>query len=172
MNETVIALGLGNILCGDDGFGVRVVQSLQNKYDFPERCRIIDGGTQGQILYGILEDADRLLVIDAIDFALGPGNLALLAREEIPVWLGARKLSAHQNSFAEVLALGSIKEILPKEICLLGFQGERFEFGSPLSELAQIALPRAESMVLDWLTERRIQVNPGSAAFDYPTNFV
>ncbi len=160
MSEKIIVLGLGNLLCGDDGFGVRVIQSLQASYRFPECCEIIDGGTQGQILYGLLEEADRLLLVDAVDLGSEPASLRLYSQEEIPVWLGTRKLSAHQNSFAEVLALGAIKEILPEEINLLGFQCQQTEFGAPLSESAEASLRPAEQIVLAWLAERAVLPKP------------
>lgn len=160
MPQKIILLGLGNLLCGDDGFGVKVVQDLQKKYSFPDNCEVIDGGTQGQILYGILEDADNLLIIDAVDFGLPPASLSLRDQNEIPVWLGSQKLSAHQSSFAEVLALGELKEILPEEICLLGFQTSDVEFGHPLSQEAIKKLPEAEHIALEWLFNRGICPRP------------
>lgn len=149
--ENVIVLGLGNILCGDDGFGVHAVQFLKEQYSFPECCQIIDGGTQGQLLYGIVEEADRLLLLDAADFGLAPGCLSLRRNEEIPAWLGTAKLSAHQGSFAEVLALAGLKGVLPEEIRLIGFQPADLEFGLPLSAIARPKLPEAIAMCLTTL---------------------
>lgn len=157
MTEKIIVLGLGNLLCGDDGFGVHVVQRLQKKYTFPENCEIIDGGTQGQILYGLLEEADKLLLIDAVNLNQEPGKLVMYGQADIPIWLSGKKLSAHQNSFAEVLALGSLKGILPKEMCLLGFQTCAIEFGTPLSALALSRLDEAEQMALNWLSRHNIR---------------
>lgn len=149
--ERAVVLGLGNILCGDDGFGVHAIQHLREGFAFPRRCQAIDGGTQGQLLYGIVEDADRLLIVDAADLGLAPGSLGCAEGADIPIWLGARKLSAHQGSFAEVLALAELKGILPKEIVLIGLQPETVEFGAPLSESARARLPEAERMILERL---------------------
>ncbi|MFN2184641.1 MAG: hydrogenase maturation protease, partial [Anaerolineae bacterium] len=62
MTETLV-LGLGNILLGDEGVGVRVVERLLEQYDFPEGVRVMDGGTLGLDLLPYVEDASRLLVV-------------------------------------------------------------------------------------------------------------
>lgn len=164
--KRITVLGLGNLLCGDDGFGVHVVQHLQHNYVFPPDCCVIDGGTQGQLLYGIVEEADALLLIDAADLGLAPGSLALCGQKDIPQWLTIGKLGAHQTSFAEVLALGALKNVLPAEINLIGLQPVRMEFASPLSAAARNCVPRAEELVLEWLSTHGIIPEPASFAPD------
>lgn len=160
--KTTIVLGLGNVLCGDDGFGVHVAARLARNHAFPPGCRVIDGGTQGQLLYGIVEEADALLLIDAADLSLAPGSLAVVGNEDIPKWLATGKLGAHQTSFSEVLALGALKNVLPEEISLIGFQPARVEFGQTLSPQARQAVARAELLALDWLKKHKIV--PGHAS--------
>ena len=63
--EAVIIIGLGNILYGDEGYGVRLAQNLYARWDFPDHVEVVDGGTQGQTLLTYVERADRLLVLDA-----------------------------------------------------------------------------------------------------------
>ena len=46
-------LGLGNILYGDEGFGVSALNSLQETSTFPDSVHFIDGGTQGIYLLEI-----------------------------------------------------------------------------------------------------------------------
>ena len=65
MTETLV-LGLGNILLGDEGVGVRVIECLLERHDFPEGVRVVDGGTLGLELLPYVEDASRLLVVDAV----------------------------------------------------------------------------------------------------------
>lgn len=166
MTETIIVLGLGNILCGDDGFGVHAVQNLQENYNFPGFCRVIDGGTQGQLLYGLVEEADRLLILDAIDFGLAPGSLVSKNNSEIPAWLGVGKLSAHQGSFAEVLALANIKNIVPSEIRLIGLQPSHIEFGKPMSSEGKAALPKAIELALNCLHEWSVYPTPAENRLD------
>ena len=35
----ILALGLGNILCGDDGFGIHAIERLYAGYDLPANLR-------------------------------------------------------------------------------------------------------------------------------------
>ena len=46
MPHQITILGIGNILWADEGFGVRVVQALQQRYDFPDNISLVDGGQQ------------------------------------------------------------------------------------------------------------------------------
>lgn len=160
MNNQVFVLGLGNILCGDDGFGVHCCRILQQNFSFPDHCTVIDGGTQGQILYGIVTEAKRLLILDAANLGLEPGTLAMRRGEDIPAWLSSRKLSAHQSSFAEVLALASLKGQIPPEMVLIGFQPAGLEFGAKLGEECRKALPRALDMALEILNTWQIEPVP------------
>ena len=45
--ENLLILGLGNLLCGDDGLGVAAVVELHRRYVLPEGVRALDGGTLG-----------------------------------------------------------------------------------------------------------------------------
>lgn len=136
-------LGLGNLLCGDDAFGVHVVEKLYSQYDFPPHVSIIDGGTQGPTLNMFVTESDKLLVFDTIDYGFEPGTISVFQKADIPVWLGINKMSPHQNSFSETLALASLQNLMPEEICLIGYQGMCFEFGADISKLALSRIPEA-----------------------------
>lgn len=151
--ENIVVLGLGNILCGDDGFGPLVIERLKKRRNFPDNAQIMDGGVQGPALYWLVEEADRLLVVDAVDFGLAPGKFVQKAGAEIPIWLGARKMSAHQHGFSEVLGLASLKNVLPKEIRLLGMQPGNTEFGSKPGQAVLENLDAAVSKCLEVLAE-------------------
>ena len=105
--EQIVILGLGNILYGDEGFGVLLAQRLYAHWDFPENVEVVDGGTQGQTLLTFVERADKLLVLDAVDFGLEPGELVL--RDNVPAYLTAQKIGPHQNSFSEVMGLAALR---------------------------------------------------------------
>jgi hydrogenase maturation protease len=65
-NEPVktLVLGLGNVLMGDEGIGVYVVREIE-KHTLPAGVECLDGGTGGFTLLEPLEDADRIILIDA-----------------------------------------------------------------------------------------------------------
>ncbi|VEB58601.1 hydrogenase-1 operon protein HyaD [Salmonella enterica subsp. enterica] len=74
------------------------------------------------------------------------GSLRTYAGEKIPAYLSAKKMSLHQNSFSEVLALADIRGHLPCHIALVGLQPALLDdYGGSLSEIARSQLPAAET---------------------------
>lgn len=144
----IVVIGLGNILCGDDAFGVFLAEKLYELYDFPPNVEIIDGGAQGPALFRYIERAERMLVFDAVDFGLPPSTIVRREYGELPLWIGAKKLTAHQNSFAELLALADLKNVTPSEIVLIGAQIENTEFGTVLGDALNAKIPEALELAL------------------------
>ena len=158
----ILALGLGNILCGDDGFGIHAIERLYAGYDLSANVRVMDGGTQGQTLYGPVSEAHCLVVFDAADMGLEPGSLAVRAAAGVPLWLGARKLSPHQSGFMEVLALAELRNALPATRILIGCQPLRVEFGDSLSEEVRAAVEPAVELAVERLRALGAMVRPRS----------
>ncbi|MBV8619290.1 MAG: HyaD/HybD family hydrogenase maturation endopeptidase [Curvibacter sp.] len=152
MDETVCVLGIGNVLWADEGFGVRCVETLHSRYSFAPHVQLIDGGTQGLYLIQHVQQASRLLIFDAIDYGLEPGTLRLIEGDEVPAFLGAKKMSLHQTGFQEVLMLAKLTEQFPREIVLLGCQPEELEdYGGSLRPRVKQALEDALALALDRL---------------------
>ncbi len=63
LHKTLV-LGLGNILMGDEGVGVHVLREVE-KRALPEGVECLDGGTGGFVLLEPLQNADRIVMIDA-----------------------------------------------------------------------------------------------------------
>ena len=68
-----VVLGVGNPLMGDDGLGIAVVAHVQSAWGDAPELMIVDGGTWGMNLLPIIEQARRVLIIDAIDRGARPG---------------------------------------------------------------------------------------------------
>jgi len=62
--EKTLVLGLGNVLMGDEGIGVYVVRALE-KLTLPADVECLDGGTGAFTLLEPLENAGRIILIDA-----------------------------------------------------------------------------------------------------------
>lgn len=156
-------LGLGNILCGDDAFGVRAAEAMYSQYDFPDLVQIVDGGAQGPTLCGLVRESRRLLVFDAFDSGKEPGIITVFNHAQIPSWLGMGKISPHQNSFAETLALASLKNELPQEIILVGIQPKTTDFGAKMSIPVQKGMEQAIKTGLGILNSWEINPWPARA---------
>ncbi|MBV8047917.1 MAG: HyaD/HybD family hydrogenase maturation endopeptidase [Paludibacterium sp.] len=154
-DTTITILGLGNLLWADEGFGVRAAETLFARYALPDHVDVIDGGTQGLLLLPWIEQADSLILFDAIDFGLPPGTLHLCRDGAVPAYLTAKKMSLHQTGFSEVLALAELQGRLPRRIVLIGVQPVELEdFGGSLTApvRAQIdpAIDAALGVLADW----------------------
>ncbi len=139
----VLVLGIGNVLWADEGFGVRAVEAFHDAYALPEAVELLDGGTQGMNLLEPVVSHGAVLVFDAIDFGLEPGALRVLRGREVPAWAGA-KMSLHQQSFQELLAIADLQGRFPPTLTLIGVQPERLaDFGGSLSDCVRQRLPLA-----------------------------
>lgn len=147
-----LVLGIGNLLWADEGFGVRAVAALNDGWTFPESVTLMDGGTQGLYLLPHVQDARRILVFDAIDYGLAPGELQVVRDDDIPSYLGVGKMSLHQSSFQEVLSLARLLGRSPQDAVLVGVQPQVLrDFGGGLSDVVRGKLPAALAVGLEVL---------------------
>lgn len=167
--KRILVLGIGNILWADEGFGVRVVEEFHRRYAVPDNVTVLDGGTQGLYLVNYLEEADCLIVFDAIDYGLEPGQLKLVRDEEVPKFTGAKKMSLHQTGFQEVLSAADLLGRCPQHLALVGCQPLDLEdWGGPLTGpvRAQIepAIEIACELLAQWGYQPRLRTVPLSEA--------
>jgi hydrogenase maturation protease len=165
-------LGIGNILWGDEGFGIRAVEAFHARFEVPDNVTVLDGGTQGLYLVNFVEQADRLLVFDAIDYGLEPGTLHVVRDDEVPKFTGAKKMSLHQTGFQEVLSAADLLGRYPERLALVGCQPLDLEhWGGPLTDPVRAAIEPAVAAAVTILQgwgapprPRRCGVSLGGAA--------
>ncbi len=113
----IMILGLGNILFSDEGFGIRVLENLQESYKFPENVSLVDGGVLGLNLLGMISEADYLIVVDAVRNKGNAGDLYRLEGAAIPERIRAKN-SLHQIDFLEALTLCQALDKVPETVIL------------------------------------------------------
>ncbi len=151
-SKRILVLGIGNILWADEGFGVRCVEALNAGWEFPPQVTVMDGGTQGLYLLPYVQEADCLLVFDAVDYGDPAGKLREVVGNEVPRFMGAKKMSLHQTGFQEVLMAAELTNKLPAELVLIGVQPEQLEdFGGSLRDIVKAQMVPALNLALDWL---------------------
>ena len=79
MSDTpLLILGLGNVLLGDDGVGPAVIARLRDSYVAAAGSLLLDGGTLGLSLLPYLEDAQTVILVDAVAADAPAGTLVRL----------------------------------------------------------------------------------------------
>ena len=144
MSGTAV-IGLGNPLMGDDGFGLVALERLR-EWDL-DGVELADGGTWGMSLLPLVEDSDRLLLLDAIAAGSQPGDVVVLERERLPIYL-QRKLSPHQVDLSDVLAAAEWRGRLPAETVAIGVEPLSVELRYNLSPVVDRAVDAAVDAVI------------------------
>ena len=121
----IMILGVGCILYSDEGFGVRVIETLQERYEFPDNVMVVDGGVLGINLLGVISKPNHLIVVDAIRNKGKPGDLYRLEGDAIPERIRAKN-SLHQVDFLEALTLCQALDKVPETV-ILGIEPEDIE---------------------------------------------
>jgi hydrogenase maturation protease len=146
-SRRTLVIGLGNPLMGDDGFGLAVLARLENRWRLPPEVELVDGGTWGMRLLPLIEEADQVLLLDAIDRGSPPGAPLVLEGEQVPRQLSL-KLSPHQIDLREVLALSAIRGTLPAELAAVGAQPAEVSLGMELSPLLAERVPEVAALAV------------------------
>lgn len=156
MRGRSVVLGVGNILNRDEGLGVNALRLLADRMPDGGSVEAVDGGVLGLSLLPLVEECDRLLVLDAVDRGAPPGTFVELDRDEIPLLAGV-KMSQHQITMQEVLGLAQVRGTLPRVLRLVGLQPEDMSIGLEMSDAVTTALgtvvDRAAEIVTAWERE-------------------
>lgn len=146
----VLVACMGNVLRGDDGFGVAVARELAIR-DLPPDVTVIEVGIGGiHLVQELLTGYQALVIVDAVDRGAEPGSVFLL-EPRVPALdpLPERERSAlladtHYAVPSRVLVMAKALGVLPSRAWILGCQPEDGESLSlDLSEAVGDAVPEA-----------------------------
>jgi len=162
-----LVLGVGNILWADEGFGVRCAERFAAAFETPEGVEVVDGGTQGLALVNDLSEARRILIFDAVDLGGEPAALILARGAEVPAFAAAGKVSLHQTSMMELLALAEFMGGAPEAITLIGCQPEELDdYGGGLRAAVAARVDEAVELAAHELSGWGLAPTPRQAAAD------
>jgi len=124
----------------DDGVGLVLLSALAEVRMAPW-IEYVDGGTGGMELIPVVQDAECLLVLDAVA-GEAPGSVVHLTGDQLPRLLSS-KLSPHQVGLLDVLSSARLLGREPLEVEVVGVVPERVELGLGLSPVVAAAVPEA-----------------------------
>lgn len=155
---SILVLGLGNDILGDDAIGILAARELRP--GLPEAVEVAESAEAGLALLERFEGRERVLLLDSIMtrqceagtiLELGPEDFGKVAAP-----------SPHYAGLPEVLALAGRLEIpFPSEIRILAMEVEDpFEIREGLTPKVAAALPglvaRAREVLAGWGGERSV----------------
>lgn len=147
--RTLIA-GFGNVLRGDDGFGVAVLDRLEARGGLPEGVELIEVGTGGlQLAQALLDRYDRVIVVDAMTGGGVPGSLYVRRVESLTA---ATEVDLHLAVPSQALAVAQALNALPPLVYLVGCEPmEVDELHIGLSDAVKATVSRAIGAIDDLL---------------------
>ena len=129
----VIFVGVGNVLKGDDGAGVVLVNMLKKK--FKDAGSFLDCGIAPENYLEKLRDFDCVVIFDALDFGGKTGEITILKPKE----LSEASVSTHNLSlklFSRYLEEDGINVIIA------GIQPANLRFAEGLSKVVSLSLKK------------------------------
>jgi hydrogenase maturation protease len=146
-HQNTLILGIGNTLLADEGVGVQMLDYLRGNTTWAERYSLVDGGTLSFTLAPLLEQAGRLVVIDAAQLDAPPGTVRVFEGADMDEYSSRPGRSVHEVSLGDLLAITQLTETIPPLRALVAIQPETVAWGHTLSEPVQQALPRAAQVI-------------------------
>lgn len=150
---TLTVLGIGNVLMRDEGLGVHLLEAVEIARDWPDEIEFIDGGAGGLGLLNFIEQAERLVVFDAADMHLAPGEYRIVQPEQVANDTPAHRISMHDVPFMETLTLCERFTHAPALVRILVVQPESIDFGRGLGDVLMARFDTILDAAIDLVTE-------------------
>ncbi|WP_448853698.1 hydrogenase maturation protease [Corynebacterium frankenforstense] len=144
----VTCLAVGNTIMGDDGIGQALLELVQDRG--PVGVDYVDGAIAGLELLGEFQDAERLLVLDAVAGPGAPGEAVRLEGADIRRFI-PQNVSPHQVGLMDLFGAARLLNDEPAELVVVGVVAEKIELTVGLTETAQGGLEAAARLALDQL---------------------
>ncbi|MDD5647884.1 MAG: hydrogenase maturation protease, partial [Dehalococcoidia bacterium] len=129
----------GNLLCRDDGIGVRAVMEMQGQGKY-SGIRLIDGGTSPDLISLLDEDVGRLIIVDALRGGGHPGYIYHLELREENIADGTTT-SLHGMGILDSLKLMRQLGQQPPQVTVIGIEPADISHGLHLSPVVEAKLP-------------------------------
>ncbi|NNJ79446.1 MAG: hydrogenase maturation protease, partial [Xanthomonadales bacterium] len=117
-----LVMGIGNTLLQDDGVGVHVTERFKSSQSSRPDLDVIDGGTIGLSLLPEIEDADKVIIVDASEIGDSPGSMRIFRNEEIDQQLSGKRRSVHEVALYDLFSAAAIRGRSPRERVLIAIQ--------------------------------------------------
>ncbi|MBA2526408.1 MAG: hydrogenase maturation protease [Pyrinomonadaceae bacterium] len=155
----ILVAGVGNVLRGDDGFGVAVAQALFENNTYGSEVTVFEAGIAGvALVQELMSGYDVLIVADTIHRGGRPGTIYVIEPEvpeldeKLSNELHQSLADAHYSDPSKVLILAKALNVLPRKVFLVGCEPASYdELAADLSPAIEraiaVALEEIESII-------------------------
>ena len=156
----ILVAGMGNILRGDDGFGIRVAAKLSEISKLLAGVEIYEAGIGGiALVQELMNGYDALIVVDAVEKGGEAGTIYVIEPLEHQTEIDNEKLhesmvDMHYADPSKVLLMAKALNVCPPKVFLVGCQPEYVDDAvEGLRPLVERAVPQAVKEVLSLIDE-------------------
>lgn len=152
--QRILIIGIGNILKGDDGLGVRVAEILSQR-ELPAGVVVEEVGTPGLDLINRFEGWQKVILVDAVKMGAQPGTWKRFSPQDVRLIAIGNVLSLHEPDLASVLELAQAMNMLPDEIVIYGVEPQNLTFMAPLSSPVEAIMNTIAEQILSEIWKGR-----------------
>lgn len=141
--KTLVA-GFGNLLLGDDGFGVEVIRRLTAR-GLPEETEAIEVGIGGlDMVFKLMDGFERAIIVDAVQRGDAPGTVTRFRPcEHQTTARSGERIDPHITEPSRAMKLARQLNVLPAEVTIVGCEPESCEVGIGLTPAVAAGVDRA-----------------------------
>ncbi|MBI3670030.1 MAG: hydrogenase maturation protease [Acidobacteria bacterium] len=141
--ETLLIVGIGNELLGDEGLGVHVARSLLAARDsLPARVEVLEAGTALLDFVAEMSRYSHVIIVDAVRAGQEAGTVYRVGSvaEFASQFEDNPPISLHEWNLIETLQVAEKLGLMPRQLTLIGAEPESLDPSTELSpKLAQAA---------------------------------
>jgi hydrogenase maturation protease len=156
-------LGAGNVLLGDEGVGVHVVEALQD-HGVPDDVEVVDAGTAVLDALAALGRVDTLIVVDAVEAAGPPGAIYRFSPDSVMTAEVPPPMSLHDIGLLDTLEMAGQIGLRPGNSIVFGVVPEKVDWGLDLSPAVAARVPELVDRVCDEIERVREAGVPANAS--------
>jgi hydrogenase maturation protease len=145
-----LVIGVGNLILKDEGVGVHVVKKLEN-LNLPGDVKVIDGGTETIELLAEIQEAKKIIFVDALKAGGKPGTIYRITPDDL-MNESDRHLSLHEVNLLDVL--GMAKQLGGHgKVVVIGIEPKEITWGTELSPEIEKKIPAIIEAVLSEIND-------------------
>ncbi len=151
MKGHIAVIGIGNVLCSDEGVGIHVINRLK-RMKLPRNVQLFDCGTNAIAVLEAMDGAKKAILIDATSSGGRPGTVRLYRVGQLSKMEDGllNLVSLHQFDLITALKVAKLTGAynIPDGLVVIGVEVKSLESSPELSEEVRAAIPKVVEMVI------------------------